>query len=253
MPVDDANVLVESLPGAGKWTVNGVVVIDCVVHRIEHVAPDPDFGIGPDVANDLGSLLDVPCEEVARGHFLALASGALVHDPEFVVGHEKGCGMKEIVGLFYFISPVVENSWFAQTTGDAIFVNNDRMVIADAEFCAFGYPSVRREFDDGRIMVSVPWIQDRIFDGLEIAAFFEESAVFSADGNGATRSPENVHEANFLDLEIVPPKFSAFARPRAEIEAPFLVIEAVEDELILFPILSFLNVKRLRADGMLGI
>src|ERR1051326_6973633 len=60
MPINDADVFVESLPRARKRAVYGVVVLNGVVHGIEHVAPDPDFGVGPDVANDLRGLFQVP-------------------------------------------------------------------------------------------------------------------------------------------------------------------------------------------------
>jgi len=48
----------------------------------------------------LGGLFDVPCEQFAGSHFFALASGAMVHDAEFVVRHDERRRMKKIVGLF---------------------------------------------------------------------------------------------------------------------------------------------------------
>jgi len=60
---------------------------------------------------------------------------------------------------------------------------------------------------------------------------------------GTTGPAENVYEADFLDLQIVPPEFTGLAGPGADIKSALVVIEAVEDELVLLPILRLLNVE----------
>src|SRR5262249_36698151 len=138
-------------------------------------------------------------------------------------------------------------------TSDAVFINNNGMVIAHAEPRAFRYTSVRRESDGRRVMIGVPRIQYRILDRFKIPAFFESRAVFGADGYWTTRAAENVYQADFFNLQFVPPEFAVFPIPRTEIKAAFIVVEAVEDKLVLLPILRFLDVKSLETDGMLGI
>jgi len=36
----DADILIKALPGAGEGAVHGVVMVDGVVHRVEHVVPE---------------------------------------------------------------------------------------------------------------------------------------------------------------------------------------------------------------------
>ena len=62
-------------------------MIDGVVHRIEHVVPYPNPGTRPDVTDDLSRLADIPRQQFARCHLFALAKGALIHHPQFVVRH----------------------------------------------------------------------------------------------------------------------------------------------------------------------
>jgi len=80
------------------------------VHGIEHIAPT-QIRHRPDVADDLGGLFDVPCEQFAGSHFFALASGAMVHDAEFIMRHEKGRGMKKVVGLFSLRRAIHRKFW----------------------------------------------------------------------------------------------------------------------------------------------
>jgi len=236
-----------------RGTVDGVEMIDCVMHRIEHVAPDPDFSVGANIAYNLGRLFDVPGEQFAGSHFLALAKGALVHDPEFVVRHEKGSRVKEIVRAVHFVAPIIENFGFAEATGDAVFVNDDGMEIADAQARTVFDSSIGRQFDGGRFMVCLPWVEERVFNGQIIAAFLEKRAIFGTDSHWAPGTTQDIDEADFLHFQIVPPEFARFARPRAEIEPAFVVVEAIEDDMILLPVLSFIDVESLEADGVFSI
>ena len=88
---------------------------------------------------------------------------------------------------------------------------------------------------------------------MKIAAFVENCSVFAANSHWTTGSAENVYEADFFNLEIVPPEFAALPVPCTCIEPAFIVIEAVEDELIFLPILGFLDVESLETDGMLSV
>jgi len=72
----------------GQRAVDGVEVIDGIVHGIEHIAPNPDFGIGPDVADDLGGLFDVPCEQFAGSHFFAWQAA------QWFMTRSSSCDMK---------------------------------------------------------------------------------------------------------------------------------------------------------------
>ena len=59
MPVHDPHIFVQSFPGAGERSIDGVLMIDCIMHWIEHVIPNPDFCVWPDVADDLRCLANV--------------------------------------------------------------------------------------------------------------------------------------------------------------------------------------------------
>src|ERR1035441_8325903 len=67
VPVDDADVFVQAFPGPGQSPVHRVEVVHRVVHRIEHVAPDPDFGVGPDLSYDSGRPAHRPGQDRPAG------------------------------------------------------------------------------------------------------------------------------------------------------------------------------------------
>jgi len=83
--------------------------------------------------DDLRGLVHVPRQELAGRHALALAEGALVDDAQLIVGHEERRGVQELVGLADLVAPVVEDPGFAQAAREAVFVDDDRVIVTDPQ------------------------------------------------------------------------------------------------------------------------
>src|SRR5581483_2649176 len=78
IPVDDADALIQPLPGAFEGAVHRVLMIYPVMVGVKHIAPDPYLRIRANLADDLSRLVDVPGQQLAGRHVLALAESALV-------------------------------------------------------------------------------------------------------------------------------------------------------------------------------
>src|SRR4051794_1500106 len=102
-------------------------------------------------------------------------------------------------------------------------------------------------------MKRVPGVQRRIDDPLKIATLLEHRSIFATHADRATGTPQHVDQSDFFDLQVIPPELSRFAGPRADVQPAVAIIKAVEDQVILFPILRLIDVKALKADRALAI
>ena len=58
----------------------------------------------------------------------------LVDDAHFIVRHEEAGGMEQVVRLrFDFLAPILEDFGFAQAARDAVGINDNGVIITDAQ------------------------------------------------------------------------------------------------------------------------
>src|SRR5437016_5206670 len=156
--------------------------------------------------------------------------------------------MERFLRLFDLVTPVLENLRLAQTTGNAIFIDDERMIITHAQPRAFFDTTAARQFDGRRFVKRMPRIEHWIYDSLVIAPFLIVCSIFSANGYGATGPAQHIDQANLLHTQVIPPKLAVLARPRSEVKPPVTMIETVEDQIMPLPILRALCAESLKTD-----
>src|SRR5207253_465976 len=98
-----------------------------------------------------------------------------------------------------------------------------------------------------------PGVQLRIDDLFVVASFLVGHTVLTAHSDRAAGAAQDVDETDLLDAQIIPPELPIPAGPGAEVEPGVSVLQAVEDEIVVRPILRPLGAKGLPAHRALAV
>lgn len=116
-----------------------------------------------------------------------------------------------------------------------------------------------QELDHERIVVHLEvapvrqFVHPLVAHGTKVNALLELAPVVAPDDERAARPPNDVHERRLVDHEVVHPKPAASRAPHAGVEHDLLGVEAVDDDVVLRPVLRRLDAKILEIERAPGI
>ena len=246
VPVHDDHVLVQPLPGAGEIAAVQVVVRPGIVEGIKHVAPDKGARARGRDIEDLPAGAHVLRGDFARRKMPPLTGIAPVHHAPFVVPHHVTTGAPQLAHIVRLALEQVDERGLADAGAHLPPIDDVRMVKRHAQAGAVRdvlHPDARR-LVPRLVLTGVRRVAHlRIGHRIEVHTLLQDAAVLGLHHQRRAWAPQDIDEPAFLNTGILPPKGALVAAPHAEVNLHLLVIEGVERDVLLRPVLRRLHVQ----------